>query len=396
MSFTFAISRTRALILSIAACALTAGHCAAGPHPSAAACGKYADKAWYSVQDMKKSGCAETGDMGPGRFSQSLKEHRAWCTNFATPETMAFEEQQRESVRSACMYNKLKEMVCQKYATDAVQMSNQYQINRCTTEHHPVGRFDYRYNAHYNWCMYTADFANDEPNREEAARTSELELCKQRDAENRFTPVKKLKVKRTVEDQSADEDDSSEEIVEAPPHKHRTQLIVVGNRYVEVPAFDEEPEATEEGSRVGSVVKAGAAAVVVGTAAVATGVVAAKAVDYIDEHRDGLEEAAHDFKDKIKDRFEGSGGFDKVKNGAEALKDKVKERLETHSVTEFKEKLKDRLTPSRSGGLSKVASGLKEKVKSRLTGGGGGEGIGSKMKSVAKAGGGLLRRLAGR
>jgi hypothetical protein len=43
-----------------------------------------------------------------------------------------------------------------------------------------------------------------------------------------------------------------------------------------------------------------------------------------------------------------------------------------------------------------VASGLKEKLKSRLSGGGGGGGLGSKLKSVAKAGGGLLRRLAGR
>ena len=88
MSFTFGISKTSTLVLAALACALTANHCAAGPHPSAAACGKYADKAWYSVQDMKKSGCAETGDMGPGRFSQSLKEHRDWCTNAATPETM--------------------------------------------------------------------------------------------------------------------------------------------------------------------------------------------------------------------------------------------------------------------------------------------------------------------
>ena len=393
MSVFWRISSTTVLLG--VACGLMASHCAAGPHPSAAACGKYADKAWYSVQDMKKSGCSEVGDMGPGRFSQSLKQHRDWCTNAATPETMAFEEQQREGVRSACMYNKLKEMICQKYATDAVQMSNQYQINRCTTEHHPVGRFDYRHNAHYNWCMYTADFSNEEPNREEEARVSELESCKQKNAEARFTPVKKLKVKRTVEDQSAEEDYASEETFEATAPKRRTQKIVVGNRYVEVPLSDDEPDVADEDSRVGSVVKAGAAAVVVGTAAVATGVVAAKAVDYVDEHRYEIKEAAHGLKDKIKDRFEGSGGFDRVKNGAEALKDKVKERLETRRVTDLKDKIKDRLTPSRSGGLSKVASGLKEKVKSRLRGGDGG-GLGSKMKSVAKAGGGLLRRLAGR
>jgi hypothetical protein len=416
MSFTFGISKASTLTLAALACALTANHCAAGPHPSAAACGKYADKAWYSVQDMKKSGCAETGDMGPGRFSQSLKEHRDWCTNAATPETMAFEEQQRESVRSACMYNKLKELICQKYATDAVQMSNQYQINRCTTEHHPVGRFDYRFQAHYNWCMYTADFAKDEPNREEAARDTELKSCKEKSDQARYTPVKKLKIKASTYQESTEEDESSEAAqTEEPTPKRRTQKIVVGNRYVEVPAFGEDTEA-DEGSRVGSVVKAGAAAVVVGTAAVATGVVAAKALEYAEGHKGGISEAAYDLKEKLKDRLDG-GGFNKVATGlkekikdgldgggfnkvATGLKEKIKDRFDGGGINKvassLKDKIKDRLTPSRSGGLSKVASGLKEKLKSRLSGGGGGGGLGSKLKSVAKAGGGLLRRLAGR
>lgn len=48
-----------------------------------------------------------------------------------------------------------------------------------------------------------------------------------------------------------------------------------------------------------------------------------------------------------------------------------------------------------SGGdglLNKAASGFKDKVKYKLTGGGGG----GLMKGIAKAGGGLLRRPAGR
>ncbi|MTD95378.1 hypothetical protein GIW81_13645 [Hyphomicrobium sp. xq] len=96
------------------------------------------------------------------------------------------------------------------------------------------------------------------------------------------------------------------------------------------------------------------------------------------------------------------------------LKDKVKESLETRSFTQLKDKLKDRAgginkamsgakealkskLKDRSGDglLSKAAAGFKEKVKYKLSGGGGG-GLGSKMLGAAKAGGGLLRRLAGR
>ena len=353
---------------------------------------------------MKKAGCDGVDRSGgPGRFTVNYTEHFNWCRNESTEKTRESEKKARESVKSKCLKRKLEELVCADYAKTAVEASNQYQINRCTTEHHPTGRFSYKYNDHYNWCLYSQHGAGAIYS-EADAREEELDACKQRNAESRFTPVKTLGVKRTVEDQSAEDDDSTK-IVEAPARKHRTQLIVVGNRYVEVPAFDDDPYASEEGSRVGSVVKAGAAAVVVGTAAVATGVVAAKAVDYLDEHRDGIKEAAYGVKEKLKDRFEGGGGFDKIKNGTEALKDKVKEGLETRRVTQIKdklkdgasglgEKIKDRLTPSRSGGVSKVASGLKEKFKSRLSGGGGG--LGSKMKGVAKAGGGLLRRLAGR
>jgi predicted Rdx family selenoprotein len=234
---------------------------------------------------------------------------------------------------------------------------------------------------------------------EDEARTKELDACKQADSDSRHKKVTKLGVKRTVEDQSANEDDPSDETFDAPAPKHRTQRIVVGNRYVEVPAFDEDTD--DEGSRVGSVVKAGAAAVVVGTAAVATGVVAAKAIDYVEDHKGGISDAAHDLKDKIRDRLTPSRSGE-LSQAASGLKDKIKDRLGDGGgfnkvATGLKDKIKDRLTPSRSGGLSKAASGLKEKFKSRLTGGGGdGGGIASKMKGVAKAGGGLLRRLAGR
>jgi hypothetical protein len=253
------------------------------------------------------------------------------------------------------------------------------------------------------------------------ARTEELDACKQRNAESRYKPIKKLGVKRTPVEESADGDESSEaplhvsdavDAFESPytpigPSPKRTEKIVVGNRYVEVPAYSDEDE-----GRLGSVVKAGAAAVVVGTAAVATGVVAAKAVDYVDEHRYEIKEAASNLKDKIKDKLEGGGGFDRIKDGVGSLNDKLEDRIGGRVVTVLKDKLKDRAGSlgkvaggmkeklkdgfSRSGSIRNAASGFKEKLKSKLTGGRSGDGLGSKMLGAAKAGGGLLRRLAGR
>ena len=437
MSFTFGISRT--CVLTLIAGALITSHANAGGLDKKT-CDAYAFKAWETLQTMKQYKCSAIGDMGPGRFSQSYQQHHDWCSHAASKEGLKFEENERENEKASCGNQKLQEMVCEKYATDAVQMSNQYQINRCTTEHHPTGRFDYRFQAHYNWCLYSQHGAGAIYSEEEA-RATDLAACKQRNAESRFKPVKKLGVKRTPVEESAPDDESSEERLQVsdaidrletdapytPVRKlkvkpstyeetaeydepaPRTEKIVVGNRYVDVPVYSDE----DEGSRLGTVVKAGAAAAVVGTAAVATGVVAAKAVDYVDEHRYEIKEAAYDLKEKVKDRLEGSGGFDRVKDGVGALNDKVTERLETRSVTQLKDKLKDRaggLTKAmsgakealksklkdRSGGdglLSKAASGFKEKVKYKLAGGGGGGGL---MKGMAKASGGLLRRLAGR
>jgi hypothetical protein len=434
MSFTFGFSRTT-LLMAAATCALWTSPSAAGG--SREVCTRYAEDAFYAVDDMKKAGCDGVDRSGgPGRFTVNYNEHFNWCRNESTEESRDFEKKARDDVKGRCMRRKLKEKVCQQYASDAVEMSRQYQINRCTEEHHPEGRFDWRYQAHYNWCYHAqkgAGLIYDE----EEARADDLKACKQRNAENkrgfkrtkvenqsapdeegseeplqvsdaidtvadeRYTPVSKLKVKRTMED-------LADTVVEAPVRTAATEMIVIGNRYVEVPAYSN----NDDDSRIGDVVKAGAAAAVVGTAAVATGVVAAKAVDYVDEHRSEIKEAAYDLKDKLKDRLEGSGGFDRVKDGVGALKDKVKERLETRSVTQLKDKLKDRaggITKAMSGAkealksklkdrsgdglLSKAASGFKEKVKYKLSGGGGGGGL---MKGMAKASGGLLRRLAGR
>ena len=89
-------------------------------------------------------------------------------------------------------------------------------------------------------------------------------------------------------------------------------MIVIGNRYAEVPAFD---EPADEGSGLGKVVKAGAAAVVVGTAAVATGAVAAKVLDYADDYKGGINKsmsgAAEALKEKLKDKLSGGGGINK-------------------------------------------------------------------------------------
>ena len=237
---------------------------------------------------------------------------------------MRFEQNEREGAKLRCTARILREEVCRQYADRATQMSNAYQISRCTTEHHPTGRFDYRFQHHYNWCMYTANHLDGEPDREDAARTAELYACKQRNAEKakNSTPSKP---KTASVQQSADVDESSEDAplqvsatvdptvedgsvlivdTDEPAPKQRTQVIVIGNRYAEVPAFDE-PQ--DEGSGLGKVVKAGAAAVVVGTAAVATGVVAAKVLDYADDYKGGINKsmsgAAEALKEKLKDKL---------------------------------------------------------------------------------------------
>lgn len=456
MSFTFGFSRAT-LLLAAAACALWTNPSAAGG--SMEVCARYAEDAFYAVDDMKKAGCSGVDRSGgPGRFTVNYNEHFNWCRNESTTKTRASEKKTRDAAKNKCLPT-LEELVCADFATKGVEASRQWQVFRCTTEHHPTGRFSYKYSDHYNSCMKSGgvDAAD-----EEEARTKELDACKQADSDSRHKPVTKLGVKRTPVKESVDEDESSEEqlqisdaiegiadatytpvsklkvkrtiedvadtVAEAPVRSAATELIVVGNRYVEVPAYSD----NDEGSRIGDVVKASAAGAVLGTAAVATGVVAAKATDYIYEHRDGIKEAAHDLKekvkerlqtrevtnlkDKLKDRLESTGGFDRIKDGVGTLKDKVKERLQTREVTNLKLKLKDRVgglgkamsgakealkskLKDRSGGdglLGKAASGFKDKLKSKLTGDRSGGGIGSKMLGAAKSGGGLLRRLAGR
>ena len=403
-------------------------------------CKRYSDNALRVSSDMKELKCEEIGSMWDTRYSLASNHHRDWCLNESTPQTLQFERETRTAAANACKARKAKEVSCQEYATNAVQMSNSYQISRCTTEHHPTGRFDYRFQQHYNWCMYTANHLDGEPDREDAARTAELYACKQRNAEKakKSTPSNKLKTASVQ--QSADVDESSEDAplqvshtvdptvedgsvlivdTEKPAPKQRTQVIVIGNRYTEVPAFDE-PQ--DEGSRLGTVVKAGAAAVVVGTAAVVTGAVAAKVLDYAHDYKGGINKtmsgAAEALKEKLKDRLYG-GGINKSASGAvEAMKEKIKDGFQGGGINKsmsgaaaaLKEKAKDKfsgggITKAMSGAkealkyklkervaggglVSKAASGFKEKVKSRLTGGGGGL-----MKGMAKASGGVLRGL---
>ncbi len=60
---------------------------------------------------------------------------------------MRFEQNEREGAKLRCSARLLREEVCRQYADRATKMSNAYQISRCTTEHHPTGRFDYKYSA---------------------------------------------------------------------------------------------------------------------------------------------------------------------------------------------------------------------------------------------------------
>ena len=405
-------------------------------------CKAYSDKALEESNEMAELKCEERSSMWNTRYSLASNHHRDWCMNESTPQTLKFERETRTAAANACRERKMREVVCEKYATDAVQMSNAYQISRCTTEHHPTGRFDYKFQQHYNWCRNTAN-SYELIFSEEDARKVELYACKQRNAEKAKKSTPSNKFKTASVQQSADVDESSEEAAlqvsaavdpavedgsviivdtDEPAPKQRTQVIVIGNRYAEVPAFD---EPADEGSRVGKVVKAGAAAVVVGTAAVATGAVAAKVLDYADDYKGGINKsmsgAAEALKEKLKDRLDG-GGINKSASGAvEAMKEKIKDGFQGGGINKsmsgaaaaLKERLKDRaasgggITKAMSGAkealkyklkervaggglVSKAASGFKEKVKARLTGGGGGGGL---MKGMAKASGGVLRGL---
>ena len=404
-------------------------------------CKAYSDKALEESNEMAELKCEERSGMWNTRYSLASNHHRDWCMNESTPQTLKFERETRTAAANACRERKMREVVCQKYATDAVQMSNAYQISRCTTEHHPTGRFDYRFQQHYNWCRNTAN-SYELIFSEEDARKVELYACKQRNAEKAKKSTPSNKFKTASVQQSADVDESSEEAAlqvsaavdpavedgsviivdtDEPAPKQRTQVIVIGNRYAEVPAFD---EPADEGSRVGRVVKAGAAAVVVGTAAVATGAAAARFSTTpttiraaqqalvrccrspegvaqgsprrrrIDKSASGAVEA---MKEKIKDGFQGGGINKSMSGAAAALKEKLKDRVAsgggiTKAMSGAKEALKYKLKERVAGGglVSKAASGFKEKVKSRLTGGGGGGGL---MKGMAKASGGVLRGL---
>ncbi len=395
-------------------------------------CKAYSDKALEESNEMREAKCEEVGSMWNTRYSLASNHHRDWCMNESTPQTLKFERETRTAARNACMDRKMREVFCQKYATDAVQMSNEYQINRCTTEHHPTGRFDYRYQKHYNWCYtastYTLVFS------EEDARKAELQSCKERNEASKQKPITKQKFQSVAADESADTDSSEEPALQVsdavnpvdpdasytpikklkikPPVEEdtadiidvgpapmpRTEKIVVGNRYVEVPAYSE-----EAGIDTGRVIKTGAAAVVVGTAAVATGAVAAKAIDHAADYEGGginkaMSGAAEAVKDKLENRVASGGGMTKAMSGAaEAAKEKIKDRVAsgggiTKAMSGAKEALKSKLKDRSGDGLvSKAASGFKEKVKYKLSGGGGGL-----MKGMAKASGGLLRRLAGR
>ena len=58
------------------------------------------------------------------------------------------------------LYDKLEGVGLRRLREKRCDASNQYQIFRCTTEHHPTGRFSYKYNDHYNWCMKYGSISN--------------------------------------------------------------------------------------------------------------------------------------------------------------------------------------------------------------------------------------------
>lgn len=388
-------------------------------------CNKYATTAMYAVNESNAKKCGHTGP----RWGNSYTGHFNWCMNEPNRVQTGRETRWRREAITQCN-------MCDKLRSSDQAFQREYDNNRCESVLPQSKRgVDGYTNSHFNACTRGLVTQTMVDNIKSAQQTA-LNSCKNINANqgklgSTFLKLKKTGFSKTVAkktlkplastgkrpqqpdknieltsakiDSTVDDgsvvvvDTDAPEAIAAPAPKRRTQVIVIGNRYAEVPAFD---EPAEEGGRAGDLVKAGAAAVVVGTAAVATGAVAAKALDYAADYKGGISKAgsgaAGALKQKLKDRLDG-GGITKAASGAlEAMKKKVKDRAASgggvsKAVAGAKEALKYKLQErAASGGLvSKAASGFKEKVKSKLTGGG-------LMKGVAKAGGGLLRRLARR
>jgi hypothetical protein len=219
-------------------------------------------------------------------------------------------------------------------------------------------------------------------------------------------------------------DTDEPEVEEAPAKKKRTQLIVIGSRYVEVPAFD---EPADEGSGLGTggfnESMSGAAdalkeKVKDGLSGSGITKAASGAADALKEKlADGLGKGGFNtsrsdvvdaVKEKIKDGFKGTGGITKAASGAaEALKEKLADGLgkggfntsRSDVVDALKEKVKDGLS---GGGVTKGMSGaaeaLKTKLKDRLDGGGiskAASGAVEAMKEKIKSGGRINKALAG-
>ena len=308
-------------------------------------CTDYATLAQYAVNDNKYYKCGNTGPA----WGDTYSGHFNWCMGQGDFIQTGRETKKRRIAITQCH-------MCEGLRNSDKAFDREYNKNNCEATLPPaMQNLDGFSNSHFSAC--TRGLINQTGvNNIKAAQQKTLQSCKTRIANGAGEPRKKFGLTWSISDgsttvtktpdsvtkttnaapkpitktgkarlKSPDQnieltsakidptvEDGSVIIVDTdePAPKQRTQVIVIGNRYAEVPAFDE-PQ--DQGSGLGKVVKAGATAVVVGTAAVATGVVAAKVLDYADDYKGGINKsmsgAAEALKEKLKDS---GGGFYKV------------------------------------------------------------------------------------
>ena len=182
MSFTL----TNTVLLAALACALSANVCAAGG--SMEECADYAEKAFFTVDDMKRIKCGEVDRSGgPGRFTVNYDEHFDWCRRYSTPQARASETQARNDAKNACSAKpeskaqKARNDMCKRYSDNALRVSSDMKELKCEE----IGSmWDTRYslasNHHRDWCLnestpQTLQF-------EKETRTAAANACKARKA----------------------------------------------------------------------------------------------------------------------------------------------------------------------------------------------------------------------
>ncbi len=215
MSFTCGFSRAGTLALLSSPATLTAASAYAA-RPSSAACGAYARQGLVHRAGHEEIRMLPSRRHGPwALFSIAATAPQTGARNAC--------DAANDGIRAGAARERPRASLHErKTARDGLRAvrdrcgrrcPTQYQINRCTTEHHPTGRFDYRFQHHYNWCRIHGARRGRSLQRGRRPRdSSSLQVsARQRNAQERFTPSQEAQGKADSRPESAPDDESSEE-----------------------------------------------------------------------------------------------------------------------------------------------------------------------------------------